>query len=145
MFPWLKMENVWLSKKMDWSVVTTKPWGWYKSAPLVCILKWVRKEGDAGAKGEDFKVMRQRWWTLTLANACHPFQAHSWTFWCRLWQSASMEKKREEPSHPRNRKPSSLCGPARVTLLPNLTWFEEADARLVLFSQSCVVVKMVKY
>lgn len=39
---------------------------WYKSAPLVSILKWVRKEGVAGAKGDNFKVMRQRWWTLAL-------------------------------------------------------------------------------
>lgn len=67
---------------------------WCQSAPLVCILKWVRKEGEAGAKGENFKVMRQSWWTLALTNALHPFQAHSWTFWCCLWQSASMEKKK---------------------------------------------------
>lgn len=48
-------------------------------------------------------------------------------------RAPAWKRRREEPSQARNRKPSSLCGPARVTLSPNLTWFGDADACLALF------------
>lgn len=116
---------------MDWSVVTTKPRG---ALIQVCSSRQYPEMGQEGRscwckrrqlQSDETEMVNTRIATHS-KHIPGPFDAVSDR--APVWKN-----RREEPSRARNRKPSSLCGPARVTLSPNLTWFGDTDACLAVF------------